>query len=135
MTRHVITAEPNTPLSKIAALLEKNAIKRVPIVVNNKPIGIVSRANLLYALATSHQDLQVTPSDTSIRDKLLAHLKEQAWAHREVLNVTVEDGVVDLWGIADSEVERTAIRIAAENAPGVRGVNDHLTVCPVGAWK
>ena len=52
MTRNVVTAAADTPLSTIANLLEKNAIKRVPIVEEGKVIGIVSRANLLQALAS-----------------------------------------------------------------------------------
>jgi CBS domain-containing protein len=43
MTRKVITARPATSLRDIAALLEKNRIKRVPIVANGKLVGIVSR--------------------------------------------------------------------------------------------
>jgi len=50
MTRSVITATPDTSLSEIATLLERNRIKRVPIVQNGKVVGIVSRANLLQLL-------------------------------------------------------------------------------------
>src|SRR5262249_45413577 len=58
MTRKVVTAAPDTPLSTIANLLEKNAIKRVPIVENGKVVGIVSRANLLQALACQDKSIQ-----------------------------------------------------------------------------
>ena len=52
MTRGVITATPDTPVAKIAFLLEKNGIKRVPILRGGKLVGIVSRANLLHGLAS-----------------------------------------------------------------------------------
>lgn len=72
--------------------------------------------------------LEIPLSDTTIRNKLLAHLNAQRWAHTGLLNVTVSDGVVDLWGISDSETERKAIRVAAETMAGVRAVNDHVIV-------
>ena len=75
MTRDVITATADTPLHEIAALLEKNSIKRVPIVKNGQLVGIVSRANLIQAVASTRKGLEIPLSDTTIRDKLLAHLK------------------------------------------------------------
>ena len=43
-------------------------------------------------------------------------------------NVIVSDGVVELWGWADSEEERTAIILAVENTPGVKSVESNITV-------
>ena len=133
MTRHVITASPETPLHEIAALLEKHSIKRVPIVENDQLVGIVSRANLVQAVATVGKGLEVPLEDTTIRDKLIAHLKAQDWAHPSLLNVTVNGGVVDLWGIVSSSSEQKAIRVAAEAMPGVRAVNDNLRLWPVAS--
>ena len=134
MTRDVITASPDTPLHEIAALLERHSIKRVPIVRDGALLGIVSRANLLQALASSHKDLDIQLSDTAIRDRILAHLNNQPWAHTLLLNVTVNGGVVDLWGITGSDAERKAIRVAAESAPGVTAVNDHLVRQSAQGW-
>jgi len=132
MTRNVITATPETPLHEIAALLERNSIKRVPIVKDGQLVGIVSRANLIQAVASTRKELEITLSDTTIRDKLLAHLTSQEWAHTSLLNVTVSGGVVNLWGITNSDAERMAIRVAAESAPGVCDVNDNLVTQPLG---
>jgi CBS domain-containing protein len=131
MTRRVITASPDTPLHEIAALLEKNSIKRVPIVRDGQLVGIISRANLIQAVASAHKGLEIPLSDTTIRDKLLAHLKEQCWAHTGLLNVTVNDGVVNLWGMTTSDEERKAIRVAAEIMPGVRAVSDNMITRPI----
>ncbi len=130
MTRDVVTATPDTPLHEIAALLEAKMIKRVPIVENDQLVGIVSRANLIQAVASGRKELELPLSDTAIRDNLLANLKAQRWAHTSLLNVTVADGVVDLWGITNSGQERKAIRIAAESIPGVRAVNDNMMLRP-----
>jgi CBS domain-containing protein len=134
MTRKVVTATPDTPLHEIASILEKNSIKRVPIVRDGQLVGLVSRANLLQAVATERKELEIPLSDTTIRDQLQSHLAAQPWAHTSLLNVTVSGGVVDLWGITSSDAERKAIRVAAESAPGVRAVNDNLIVRPLEAW-
>jgi CBS-domain-containing membrane protein len=126
MTRKVVTATPDTPLREIARLLEKHSIKRLPIARNGDLVGIVSRANLIQAVASSHKELDIPLSDTTIRDRLIAELNNQPWSHTALLNVTVTGGVVDLWGITGSEVERKAIRVAAESTPGVQAVNDNL---------
>lgn len=132
MTRKVVTAAPDTPLRELAALLEKNAIKRVPIVSDGQVVGIVSRANLVQAIASARKELDIPLPDTAIRDKLLAHLRQQPWAHTLQLNATVRDGVVDLWGLSYSDAEREAIRVATENVPGVRAVNNNLALPPIG---
>ena len=132
MTRNVITAAPDTPLHEIAETLQKYGIKRLPIVRNGQLVGIVSRANLVQAIATSGSKLDVPLSDTTIREKLLTHLNRQNWAHTALLNATVSGGVVDLWPFVESDTERKAIRVAAEATPGVRAVNDHMTARPIG---
>lgn len=134
MTRSVITASPDTPLHEIAALLERNAIKRAPILENGHLVGIVSRANLVQAVAMSRKDLEIPLADAAIREKLLTELNRQRWAHTWLLNITVSDGVVDLWGVTNSEAERKAIRVAAETTPGVRAVNDHISTRPMEVW-
>src|SRR3974377_2135710 len=130
MTRNVITAAPDTPLHEIAEMLEKYGIKRLPIVRDWQLVGIVSRANLVQAIATSGSKLDIPLSDATIRENLLTHLSEQSWAHTMPHNATVNGGVVDLWGFVESDTERKAIRVAAEATPGVRAVNDHITARP-----
>ena len=128
MTKAVITAMPDTPLDRIAALFEKHAIKHVPIVENGRPVGVVSRASLRQPLPADQPGPDAPLPDSSVRDKLLAYLEAQPWAHTSLLNVAVHDGVVDLSGFSLSQSEKDAVRIAAEKTPGVRSVNDRLVV-------
>jgi predicted transcriptional regulator len=134
MTTKLITATPDAPLHEIAALLEKNSIKRVPIVENGQLVGIVSRANLIQALASAGKGLEIPLSDAAIRDKVMAKLTAQPWAHTALLNITVSGGVVDVWGIAQSETERKAIKVAAETTPGVLTVNDNMIKRSLTTW-
>jgi CBS domain-containing protein len=132
MTRDVVTASPDSSASEIATLLERHNIKRVPIVEGGKIIGIVSRANLLQGLASLKQRIPQTHSDDSaIRDRIMNKLKGERWARPALLTVTVQDGTVDLWGIVDSEAEKKAASVVAENTPGVRAVNNNLIMGPV----
>jgi osmotically-inducible protein OsmY len=64
--------------------------------------------------------------DSEIRDVLLKVLEVELWTPRERLAVAVENGRVEFEGVIDDERQRTALRVAAENTDGVRGVSDHL---------
>jgi CBS domain-containing protein len=128
MTKRVVVATVDTPLSEVAMLLEKNSIKRVPVVSAGRLVGIVSRSNLVQALATARRQFEMPLSDSAIRERLLSHLQREPWADTSQLNVTVNEGVVDIWGVCRSEAEREAVRVAAENVPGVRAVNNNLAM-------
>jgi CBS-domain-containing membrane protein len=135
MTSDVVTATPQTPLHAIAALLEEHQIRCVPIVnKDGNLVGIVSRANLIQVVASARPKLEMTIPDSTIRQRLLSELKKQSWARTHNLGVTVTNGVVDLWGYAQSNEERKAIRVAAEDIPGVVAVNDHLADGPTLAY-
>jgi len=131
MTRKVVTASPDTSLQDIAAMLESNGIKRVPIVRDGKLVGIVSRANLLQALAGMRKPRAADADDSAIRQGLVTRLLAAPWAHPALINVIVQDGTADLWGIVESEAEKKAVGVAAEITPGVRGVNNHLIIRPL----
>lgn len=128
MTADVISVAPDAPIADIAALLEKHHIKRVPVVDQGKLVGIVSRSNLLQALA-SRLTAPATDraDDRTIRAALFAELEKQKWAAMpNDANVVIENGVVHLWGMIQSEDERKAMIVAAENIPGVKQVVDHM---------
>jgi len=134
MTRNVVTATPETPLRDIAGLFEKHRIKRVPIVEDGRVVGIVSRSDLLWAIASAPTVIEIrTPdaTDDELRDDILSRLNAQSWAHPSQVNVVVQEGTVQLWGFVQSEAEHKAIRILAEETPGVRAINDHLGYKPV----
>lgn len=133
MTRNVITARPDTPLHEIATLLEHNQIKRVPIVQNGELVGLVSRANLVQALASQRDSAATTPDDKALREAVMANLEKESWARVALINITAHSGTIDLWGFVNSEAEKGAIRVAVEVTPGVGAVNDNLVVRPIMA--
>lgn len=125
MSREIVGASEEMPLEKAVELMEHHGIKRLPVLRDGRLVGIVTRANLLRALASvlSHPG-PVPPGDSAIRERLLAIIEQQPWAPS--LDVQVRAGVVELWGVIFDERERKALRVAAENIPGVRAVRDHL---------
>jgi CBS-domain-containing membrane protein len=130
MTRQVISVDPDTSLQEIANLLEKHGIKRVPVLKDGRLVGIVSRANLVQALATRELAfVEVTEADEVLRKVIVSNLRKLPWtAALEMVDVIVDRGVVNLWGVVRKEEEKNAIRVTAEETPGVQAVNDHLRV-------
>ena len=127
MTRDPVGVSPDTPLEEIVALMERHRIKRVPVLDGDVPVGILSRADLLRGLAGALAEAPVAAaSDEEIHERILAELARAAWVPRDGVAITVKNGVVDLNGVILDEKERVALRVAAENVPGVRAVQDHL---------
>jgi CBS domain-containing protein len=125
MTPEPKTITPETPLEEVVGLMERHRIKRLPVVQDGKLVGIVSRANLLHALASVAREVRPAAGDDAvIREQILAECAKQPWATR--INVVVRDGAVGLWGVITDERAREAFVVAAENVPGVKAVHDHL---------
>ena len=147
MSTSVIVANEDDSVVEVARMLEQHKIKRVPVVRHGKLVGIVSRANLLQGLASftspgpepGARSVQVDSAsstirqtdDRSIRATILNAIHNDIGVHYPI-NVIVSQGQVDLWGGVETESQRQAVRAAAESAPDVKSVNDHLSVAPAG---
>ena len=132
MTSQVISVMPTASLAEIANTLERHRIKRVPVVQDGRLVGIVTRSNLVQALAIIDISRPASVDDRTIRRRLLANLDAQSWARMFLKNVIVENGVVHFWGFVENDEERRALRVAAESTPGVQAVEDHLVPYPKG---
>ena len=128
MTPDPLTVTEDTPLEELVGIMEKRQVKRLPVLRDGKVVGIVSRRNLVHALAALSQ--AATPSsldDQAIRDNVLRAIESQKWAPAASINVIVRDGVVDLWGTVTDDRERQALVVAAENTHGVKAVKNHIS--------
>lgn len=127
MTRNVVSVSEDTPLSDIATILERHRIKRVPVVKDGELIGIVSRSNLIQALASRAGVASAeVEADRQIRDTLMTRLAEQDWTDFGSRNIIVSDKTVHLWGLVGSPDERKALISLAEETPGVTKVSDEM---------
>lgn len=129
MTDTVVTVGPGDAVADLIEVLERRHIKRVPVIERGMLVGIVSRANLVRALLRNlpRDTGSSTLSDREIRDRILAEIAKQPWGPRASVDVRVENGVVELQGAITDDRERPALRILAENVPGVKEVRDRLT--------
>jgi CBS domain-containing protein len=131
MIRDVVSVSELASLGEIADLMETKRIKRVPVLHNGNLVGVVSRADLLRVLASGAATSSIDDQDGVIRSRLLADLREQKWVNCSESDIVVADGIVHFWGVVGSEEERRALRVAAENIAGVRGVEDHTISGPL----
>jgi CBS domain-containing protein len=127
MTPEVVAVAQEAPLDEVVRLMERHRIKRVPVLRDGALVGIVSRADLLRALSgLLERGEEGGGGDAVIRERVLAEMTRAAWAPREGITVTVTGGIVALDGVVTDDKERTALRVAAENVPGVKAVRDRL---------
>jgi CBS domain-containing protein len=125
MTPDPYTIGEDASLKSVVEAMERRRVKRLPVVRNGRMVGIVSRANLMHALASlAHTAPQPAGNDITIRERILAALAAHHWALG--LNVVVKNGIAELWGTITDERERQACIVAVENVPGVKAVHDHL---------
>jgi CBS domain-containing protein len=125
MTHDPWTIREDDSLEAVVEIMERHRIKRLPVTRGDRMVGIVSRANLMHALATVARNLPPPAGgDSAIRANILAAVAKQDWAPR--INVIVKDGVAELRGVVTDDRERQALVVAAENVAGVKKVHDHL---------
>lgn len=125
MTEDPVTVGEDASLATVVELMENNGIKRLPVLRDGEMVGIVSRANLVRALVSMARETETpTGDDSAIRERILSAFAAQPWAPR--IDVTVKDGVAELWGTITDERMRKACAVVTENVPGVRQVHDHI---------
>ena len=126
MTPEPLTITEDARLEEIVRLMEKNNVKRLPVIRGDKVVGIVSRANLLQAVASLARKVpDPTADDDHIRNRVIDALAKHDWCPFG-LSVVVRDGIVHLSGVITEERSRQAAVVAAENVTGVTKVHDHL---------
>jgi len=126
MTPEPVTVTEQATLDEIVTVMEKNHVKRLPVMSGARLVGIVTRADLLQAVADLARSVpDPTADDDHIRNRVFAAIESNDWKP-VALSVTVRDGVVHLGGVISEERSRQAAIVAAENIPGVKLVHDHL---------
>jgi CBS-domain-containing membrane protein len=124
MTPDVVAASTEMELQEVVDLMERRHVKRLPVVSDQRLVGIVTRQDLLWALIGRSSVAATETDDAAIRSRLVAELQANAWA--PTIDVAVSNGRVTLMGAIFDERQRDAVRVLAENVPGVKGIDDQL---------
>jgi CBS domain-containing protein len=133
MARYVISVRPDADLSDVADILDNNRIKRVPVMENDKLVGLITRGDLVRALSLSQLAkgaVKRTVDNASLHKVLQQRIRSQPWlgADQSHVNLTVSDGTVELWGYIETVDQHKALRVLVEETEGVTQVIDKMMV-------
>jgi CBS domain-containing protein len=129
MTREVATVAEDTPLDEVVRLMERHQVKRLPVVDKERRIvGVVSRANLMRAVLATYRPPDVVATDEEIRAKVLGAINDVKWLPSAAVSVDVVEGTVTISGLIADHREAEALRVLAENIPGVEAVRLELVL-------
>lgn len=129
MSRPVVSVSEDADLNEVASILEKHRVKRLPVVRDDKLVGIISRADLVRALSQKQPETaKPTRSDADLEKALLDKIRDQDWLDSMYFNVAVRNGVVELSGFIASNEQRRALRVLIDEVDGVHKVEDRLVV-------
>jgi CBS-domain-containing membrane protein len=132
MTRHVISVGPDAPAERIADIMRRHHVKRVPVVEDGKLVGIVSRADIVQMVAVRGVPAGDGPrADNEIQADILDRLRNESWASPQFLSVSVAEGTVDVSGMIGSSDQKMALNVLIGEVPGVTAVNDFTTIMTV----
>ncbi|MBP0447522.1 CBS domain-containing protein [Roseomonas sp. SSH11] len=131
MTREVVAVGPADSAAHIARLMEEHGIRRIPVTEGGRLLGLINRADLVRALVSVLGERSTPRSDEEIRQAVLEEVNREEWAKQLRVDVQVRQGVVMYFGVNHSEATSRALRVLAENIPGVRDVVDNTVEVPV----
>ena len=129
MSQNAVTVGENATLDQVVELMEENRVKRLPVVRQGKVVGIVSRANLMRALASVIRDApKLAPTDRELRSQIMSRIGQENWSAGTEIDVLARQGQIDLWGTIIDESQREALKVLVENTPGVASLADHTAL-------
>jgi CBS domain-containing protein len=128
MTASVLCVSPRLPIESAALVLDERRVRRLPVVDGERLVGIVSRGDLVRALAQEPLPRTEPRSGTDLVQEVKDRLAAEGWVTGRGIVVEARDGVLWLWGLVESEAERAAVETLARSIEGVTGVQDHLVV-------
>ena len=131
MTRLVVSVSENASLAEVADVLDTHRIRQVPVVSEGRLVGMISRADLVRALAEASITAPATrPDNGALQKAIWDEIKSQPWLKSAFVNLAVRDGVVELWGAVESDEQHRALKVLVEGVSGVEKVEDNVTLLP-----
>ena len=129
MHRGIVAVAPDSELAKVAELLERRKVKRVFVIDGGAIEGVITRSDFVRAVVRGDGHAPGgARSDAELREEIQRRISAESWAPRALVTVLVENGHVSLLGMVTSDPERAALKLLAQEVPGVVDVADHLVV-------
>ena len=117
MSPDVVSIAPDASVWQAASLIDARGVRRLPVMDGSLLVGIVTRSDIVRAMARSDDDVAV-----SVREAI-AVLGEECI---ESLEVVVEGGVATIAGMADRRSTKEIAIGVSRQVPGVVEVIDAL---------
>ena len=136
MSRVVTAVSPDADIADVADMLDARKIRRVPVTDNGKLVGIISRADIVRALAQAKVPIPVSSIENGTLQKVIQdEIKKQPWINATYVSLIVNDGVVELTGFVDTPEQQSTLRVLVEGVPRVKAVvgNLRLRTWEIGA--
>lgn len=126
MTCPPVTVSPAASLEAVVRLFDAPELDLVPVVSAGRLVGAVGRRDLAEGLSTK----PAAPgwrADADLVAEMQERMEQEAWIPRlRPTVVEARDGVLTLWGVVGSEVEKGALITMARTIPGCQAIEDHL---------
>ncbi len=126
MTRAVIWVTPDLPVSAAAAVLDHHRIRRAPVIKAGALVGILSRGDLVRALATAPPPPVLPPSDARLVAEMRARLAREPWVSSLGMVIQARDGVLTIWGLVPTAAQKAAVKTMARGLAGAKGIESHI---------
>ncbi|MCA3245366.1 MAG: CBS domain-containing protein [Azospirillum sp.] len=126
MTGEIVAIAPGATLAGAAALMLKKNVHRLLVLEAGRPIGVLTRSDLLRVLAREPVPARVERADGAILDEVEALMRDASWAPGRMVTAVVDGGVVYFHGFIENSDQRNALHVLAKGVPGVKRVVDDL---------
>ena len=129
MTRYVVSVRDDAEVRDVADILDKRRIKRVPVIQEDRVVGIITRGDLVRALSQVQMSkVAKRIGNAALHKKLYDRIQSQPWINDNCVNLTVSDGVVEIGGFVETTDQRVALRILIQETEGVNLIDDKMSV-------
>lgn len=120
MSSPVIAIEPFCSIPGAAAMMRNRGVKRLPIIRQERVVGIVSRGDVIRAVARDDAEVR-----REVRDLIAFH--QGLWSDPLPVDVSVVDGETTLRGVVERRTMAETLPTLIERIPGVLNLSSELT--------